>query len=103
MHKAFEDQLVQKVMPKLRGIDTHRNSKGGKCLEDIRGLINNTEIGGKPVNLAKDFELASELGYGQFMWQTANYLEYDSTSEKPKAETSNGEGANKTQSDGNKE
>jgi hypothetical protein len=92
MHKAFEDQLVQKVMPKLRGIDTHRNSKGGKCLEEIHGLINNTPIGGKPVNLAIDFELACELGYGQFMWQTANYLENDSMADKPEEETNKSEG-----------
>jgi hypothetical protein len=72
MHTAFEDQLVQKVMPKLRGIDTRGKSKTG-CLDKIRGQIV-AGIGGNCFNLAEDFDLACELGYGQFIWQTANYL-----------------------------
>ncbi len=73
LHVAFEDQLVQKVMPKLRGLDTPERSVGGKCLVKIRGQITNG-IGGNPFNLDKDFGLACELGYGQFIWQSANYL-----------------------------
>ena len=38
MHIAFEDQLVQKVMPKLRGIDTRGKSQT-ECLDKIRGQI----------------------------------------------------------------
>lgn len=72
LHTAFEDQLVQKVMPKLRGIDT-RGKSMTECLEKIRGQIN-VGIGGKPFDLAEDFQLACELGYGQFIWQSANYL-----------------------------
>ncbi len=72
MHTAFEDQLVQKVMPKLRGIDTRGKSKT-ECLDKIRGQIVNG-IGGDSFNLADDFDLACELGYGQFIWQSANYL-----------------------------
>lgn len=72
MHIAFEDQLVQKVMPKLRGIDTRGKSRTD-CLDKIRGQII-TGIGGHPFNLAEDFDLACELGYGQFIWQSANYL-----------------------------
>jgi hypothetical protein len=72
MHTAFEDQLVQKVMPKLRGIDTRGKSKT-ECLDKIRGQIV-TGIGGNVFNLAEDFDLACELGYGQFIWQSANYL-----------------------------
>lgn len=72
MHIAFEDQLVQKVMPKLRGIDTRGKSKTG-CLDKIRGQIV-AGIGGNSFNLAEDFDLACELGYGQFIWQSANYL-----------------------------
>ena len=72
MHTAFEDQLVQKVMPKLRGIDTRGKSKT-ECLDKIRGQIVNG-IGGNSFNLADDFDLACELGYGQFIWQSANYL-----------------------------
>lgn len=75
MHIAFEDQLVQKVMPKLRGIDTRGKSKT-ECLDKIRGQII-AGIGGNSFNLAEDFDLACELGYGQFMWQSANYLNAD--------------------------
>ena len=73
LHIAFEDQLVQKVMPKLRGIDTRGKSKT-ECLDKILALINTGVNGGKPFNLAKDFNLACELGYGQFIWQSANYM-----------------------------
>lgn len=72
MHIAFEDQIVQKVMPKLRGIDTRGKSKT-ECLDKLRGQIV-TGIGGNSFNLAEDFDLACELGYGQFIWQSANYL-----------------------------
>jgi 5-methylcytosine-specific restriction endonuclease McrBC GTP-binding regulatory subunit McrB len=72
LHIAFEDQLVQKVMPKLRGIDT-RGKTMTECIEKIRDQIN-LGIGGNPFNLAEDFNLACELGYGQFIWQSANYL-----------------------------
>lgn len=71
MHIAFEDQLVQKVMPKLRGIDTRGKSKT-ECLDKIRGQIV-AGINGNSFNLAEDFDLACELGYGQFIWQSANY------------------------------
>jgi hypothetical protein len=77
MHIAFEDQLVQKVMPKLRGIDTRGKSKT-ECLDRIRGLIV-TGIGGNSFNLAEDFDLACDLGYGQFIWQSANYLNSSDT------------------------
>jgi hypothetical protein len=73
LHIAFEDQLVQKVMPKLRGIDTRGKSKT-ECLDKISAQIS-TGIGGKPFNLREDFEIACELGYGQFIWQSANYLQ----------------------------
>ena len=73
LHIAFEDQLVQKVMPKLRGIDTRGKSKT-ECLDKISAQIN-TGIGGTPFNLREDFEIACELGYGQFIWQSANYLQ----------------------------
>ena len=72
MHKAFEDQLVQKVMPKLRGIDTRGKSRTD-CLDKIRGQLN-IGIAGRPFNLNEDFDLACELGYGQFIWMSANYL-----------------------------
>jgi len=73
MHTAFEDQLVQKIMPKLRGIDTRGKSKT-ECLDKIALQLNAVGVNRKPFNLKKDFNLACELGYGQFIWQSANYL-----------------------------
>ena len=72
MHIAFEDQLVQKIMPKLRGIDTRGKSKSD-CLDVIQGLLLRG-VNGIRFNLDDDFTAACELGYGQFMWQSANYL-----------------------------
>jgi hypothetical protein len=79
MHIAFEDQLVQKVMPKLRGIDTRGKSKD-ECLDKIRGQLV-AGIGGNGFNLSEDFDLAAELGYGQFIWQSANYLRAETSDE----------------------
>jgi hypothetical protein len=86
LHIAFEDQLVQKIMPKLRGIDTRGDSKT-KCLDKILAQIN-TGIGGNSFNLAEDFDLACELGYGQFVWQSANYLKEEPVLAKNEAITS---------------
>ncbi len=72
MHIAFEDQLVQKVMPKLRGIDTRGKSRT-ECLDKIRGQLV-AGLGGNAFNIVEDFDLACDLGYGQFIWQSANYL-----------------------------
>ena len=73
MDTAFEDQIVQKIMPKLRGIDTRGTGAGPKCLSEIFGII--------PDTLKPDFEFArdKDLSYGQFKWQTAKYLEEKST------------------------
>lgn len=71
MHTAFEDQLVQKVMPKLRGIDTRGDS--AECLAAIRRQII-AGVNKRSFNLSVDFDLACKLGYGQFIWQSANYL-----------------------------
>ena len=83
MHTAFEDQLVQKVMPKLRGIDTKGKTKTD-CLDKINSQLN-AGIGGNRFNLTDDFEIARELGHGQFIWQTANYLNDDPIAGKAEA------------------
>ena len=72
MHVAFEDQIVQKIMPKLRGIDTTGESEK-KCLIPIKNLLLKG-VNDNPFNLGDDFDLACRLGYGQFVWQSANYL-----------------------------
>ena len=65
---AFEDQLVQKVMPKLRGIETRGKAKAD-CLDKIREQLDKHGH-----NLLTDFDLACEFGYGQFIWNSAEYL-----------------------------
>ena len=65
MKRAFEDQLVQKVMPKLRGLETRGNQ--GDVLDEIENLIKDYSITG-------DFEKAKNQGYGQFMWCSSDYI-----------------------------
>lgn len=74
---AFEDQLVQKIMPKLRGIETRGESK--KCLDEIRTSIETFKNSGHSVNIAKDFDNAIKFGDGQFLWVTSEYLNETST------------------------
>ncbi|MBF0314287.1 MAG: chromosome partitioning protein ParA [Oligoflexia bacterium] len=71
MKVAFEDQLVQKVMPKLRGIETRGKSKT-ECLDKIR-----TQLKDGNYAIVDDFDLACEFGHGQFIWNSANYLKDD--------------------------
>ena len=72
MDPAFEDQLVQKIMPKLRGIETRGESK--KCLDEIRTSIETFKNSGHALNIAKDFDNAIKFGDGQFLWVTSEYL-----------------------------
>lgn len=65
---AFEDQLVQKVMPKLRGIETRGYAKE-HCLNPIRDILANNKL-----DILDDFDKAMRVGHGQFMWSSADYL-----------------------------
>jgi hypothetical protein len=64
---AFEEQLVQKIMPKLRGIEVHGKEKD--ALVNIKEILNQKEF-----NIVEDFELSMDNPYGQFIWNSANYL-----------------------------
>ncbi|MDB4542829.1 chromosome partitioning protein ParA [bacterium] len=75
MKISFEDQLVQKIMPKLRGIETRGKSKT-ECLDKIRSQLVDGDY-----NIVEDFDLSCEFGYGQFIWNSANYLENDELNE----------------------
>jgi hypothetical protein len=75
MRIAFEDQLVQKVMPKLRGIETRGKSKTN-CLDKIRGQLID-----KQYAIVEDFDHACEFGHGQFIWSSAQYLNDDEKQE----------------------
>ena len=70
MRTAFEDQIVQKIMPKLRGIET-RDKRGKSSLDKIKDLLVTNDF----ASLQEDFEIAREQGYGQFMWNSAKYLD----------------------------
>ena len=69
LETAFEDQLVQKVMPKLRGIETR--GEGGKQLDEIKRLLEEEGF----ERILPDFDNACNYGYGQFVWNSAHYLE----------------------------
>jgi hypothetical protein len=71
MRRAFEDQLVLKVMPKLRGIETSGDSKRN-CLDPIRTQLEDANLG---LGLSEDFDIACRVGYGAFVWNSARYLE----------------------------
>lgn len=68
MDLAFEDQIVQKVMPKLRGIETR--GKGQEVLDEILKILSDENFD----NLKRDFNFAKEQGFGQFVWGSAYYL-----------------------------
>ncbi|WP_276953291.1 hypothetical protein [Helicobacter rodentium] len=64
---AFEDAIVQKIMPKLRGIELHGKEK--YALMGIKDII------AKKTNLEKDFDYAMDNPYGQFKFNSAYYLD----------------------------
>jgi len=64
---AFEEQLVQKIMPKLRGIEVYGQEK--EVLDNIYKLLHNEDF-----KITEDFEHAMKNPYGQFIWNSANYL-----------------------------
>lgn len=69
---AFEEALVHKVMPKLRGIETDGNMKK-QCIDRIKSVLfgNNGIANG----LLSDFESAVNNTYQTFLWNSAEYLE----------------------------
>lgn len=71
MRRAFEDQLVLKVMPKLRGIETSGEARR-RCLDPIRKQLEEPQLG---LGLSEDFDIACRVGYGAFVWNSARYLE----------------------------
>lgn len=73
---AFEDQLVQKVMPKLRGIETRGYAKE-HCLDPIRELLDKEKL-----DILDDFDKAMRIGHGQFSWASADYLNNEQSNER---------------------
>lgn len=75
MDTAFEDQLVQKIMPKLMGIETRSGSVSRKCLDSIKVQLGDEKRNLN--NLIPDFDSACEFGHGVFLWNSAGYLHED--------------------------
>ena len=73
---AFEDQLVQKVMPKLRGIETRGYAKQ-HCLDPIREILVKEKL-----DILDDFDKAMRIGHGQFNWVSADYLNNEQSNER---------------------
>ena len=73
---SFEDQLVQKVMPKLRGIETRGYAKE-HCLDPIRELLEANKL-----DILDDFDKAMRVGHGQFSWASADYLNNEQSNER---------------------
>ncbi len=87
---AFEDQIVQKIMPKLRGVETRGHAKTN--LDAIETLLEEEGF----ESLRDDFEIACEQGYGQFIWSSAKYIEAD---EAENASTALNDGTDDTEAD----
>ena len=73
---AFEDQLVQKVMPKLRGIETRGHARQ-HCLDPIRDILDKEKL-----YILDDFKKAMRIGHGQFNWASADYLNNEQSNER---------------------
>ena len=65
---AFEDALVQKLMPKLKGLETEGLVRE-KCLNDISSKIQTYANG-----IASDFDNSLNNPYGVFVWNSSEYL-----------------------------
>ena len=77
MQEAFEEALVHKVMPKLRGIETDGETKI-QCIDKIETVLfgANGKDGLAPGLLA-DFNHAKTNAYETFIWSSAKYLEIE--------------------------
>lgn len=74
MTRAFEEALVHKVMPKLRGIETE-----GDLLKNCINPIEKELFGknGLAKGLKKDFDNALNNPYETFLWCSAEYLDFE--------------------------
>jgi MoxR-like ATPase len=96
---ALEDQIVQKIMPKLRGIEIRGRQKT-ECLDRTRVILEDHSL-----NLTEDFNFACEAGYGQFMWNSAYYIDKSgigstTSAGEPRNEEGNDDSGNELTDDG---
>lgn len=71
LSEAFEEALVHKVMPKLRGIETDGETRT-KCIDRIKEALFGERLAPE---LEADFENAINTAYETFLWNSAKYLE----------------------------
>lgn len=77
MQEAFEEALVHKVIPKLRGIETDGETKT-QCIDKIESvLFGSSGKDGLAPGLQADFERARKNAYETFIWNSAKYLEIE--------------------------
>lgn len=72
LESAFEEALVHKVMPKLRGIEIDGIIKT-QCIDEIEKVLFGND--GIANGLHADFESAVNNTYQTFLWSSAAYLE----------------------------
>ncbi len=72
LNYAFEEALVHKVMPKLRGIDTD-GSQRTDCLDVIKNIL----VENKLTTIVSDYDNALSSVTGTFVWDSAKYLSED--------------------------
>ena len=86
MHVAYEDCLVQKIMPKLRGVE-----EDSDALDKIEEILRENDFD----TLLTDYDRARRKNYGQFIRNSAEYLEqYEEAQPAPDAPQEDGETAN---------
>lgn len=64
LYLAMEDQIVQKIMPKLRGLEYYP----GGMLDELGALL-----GTYFPHLREDYEKACTQGQGQFIWSSSSF------------------------------
>jgi hypothetical protein len=64
---------VQKVMPKLRGVNVDGRA-GRACLDGVRSVLDRVAPG-----LVSDFQGARDDAQGAFVWTRASYLDENAT------------------------
>lgn len=81
INMAMEDQVAQKIMPKLRGLDLTVDG----TLYKIRKILSEDTKDNEKFYFSKaflrDYDRACEQGYGQFMWVTSEFVEDENESE----------------------
>lgn len=72
--EAFEEAIVHKVMPKLRGIANNGNTRT-EVIDEIRKILIDEEFA---PGLLRDFDFATREENEVFLWNSASYLEVQS-------------------------